>query len=204
MVNRPRAKGTLAETAVVDFLRGHGWPQAERRALNGAVDRGDITGTPGVVWEVKYAGTVMKIGPWLQETHTERLNAVAAYGVLVVKPSGLGVTKVGSWYAVMTDGDFGRLMSQASQLAWGHLILRDQAPMHYTAATLRYQLNRATTVNLLPGELVALLLRPPKTKERPEAWYRVMTLEHMTYLLRAAGYGDRYEFSAQAPDLQAR
>ena len=46
MTNRPKAIGTAAETAVVRYLAAHGFPAAERRALHGATDLGDITGTP--------------------------------------------------------------------------------------------------------------------------------------------------------------
>lgn len=48
MTNRPKAIGTAAETAVVRYLAAHGFPAAERRALHGATDLGDITGTPGL------------------------------------------------------------------------------------------------------------------------------------------------------------
>ena len=51
MTNRPKAIGTAAETAVVRYLAAHGFPAAERRALHGATDLGDITGTPQIVWE---------------------------------------------------------------------------------------------------------------------------------------------------------
>src|SRR5690606_4660297 len=50
---KPRDTGTRAETAVVRYRRDHGWPHAERRALRGNQDAGDITGTPGVCWSVK-------------------------------------------------------------------------------------------------------------------------------------------------------
>ena len=53
MTNRPKAIGTAAETAVVRYLAAHGFPNAERRALHGATDLGDITGTPSLCWEVK-------------------------------------------------------------------------------------------------------------------------------------------------------
>jgi len=46
-----RAKGTAWETAIVGYLRGRGAPHAERRALNGSNDRGDIAGIPGLVIE---------------------------------------------------------------------------------------------------------------------------------------------------------
>jgi hypothetical protein len=43
-MSKAKAKGTSAETAVVKFLIDNGFPYAERRALNGALDLGDITG----------------------------------------------------------------------------------------------------------------------------------------------------------------
>lgn len=95
-----KAKGTAAEAAVANYLKFRGWPYAERRALFGSVDRGDITGTPGLVWEVK-AGATLCIPAWLRETEQERVNAKADYGVLVVKPKGVGAGNVDRWWAVM-------------------------------------------------------------------------------------------------------
>lgn len=94
-----KAKGTAAETAVVQYLRTRWWPGAERRALAGAKDLGDVTGTPGVVWEVK-AGGRLAIPEWLRETVVERDNAGVPLGLLVVKPKGVGVTKVHEWWAI--------------------------------------------------------------------------------------------------------
>ena len=54
------------------------------------------------------------------------------------------------------------------------------------------------TLNLAPREVFALALKPPGTKDKPERWYRVMTLHHMTRLLRAAGYGDPESVEAAA------
>ena len=95
-----RAKGTAAETAVANYLRFQGWPYAERRALSGALDKGDITGTPGLVWEVK-AGARLDIPGWLRETETEKINANAAHGILVVKPVGVGLNNVDRWWCVL-------------------------------------------------------------------------------------------------------
>ena len=53
MVNKPKQIGTRAETAVARYLAANGFPHAERRTLRGREDAGDITGTPGVCWEVK-------------------------------------------------------------------------------------------------------------------------------------------------------
>ena len=99
-MSKSRAKGTFAETAVVKFLRAHGFPGAERRALAGSNDLGDIFTGPGLVWEVKNVRTYA-IPAWLQETAVEKLNAGADYGVLVIKPNGVGVDHVGQWWAVL-------------------------------------------------------------------------------------------------------
>lgn len=85
---RPKDKGTDAERAVVRYLQANGFPHAERRALNGSTDRGDVTGCPGLVIEVKHRdreSSDLQINQWLDETETERLNAHADIGLLVVR-----------------------------------------------------------------------------------------------------------------------
>jgi len=105
MVNRSKDKGTKAETAVVDYLRTQGYGYAERRPLNGNTDRGDITGMPGVVIEVKAAARY-EIGAWLRETEIERVNARADIGVLLVKPVGVGVAHTADWWAIQPLGQW--------------------------------------------------------------------------------------------------
>ncbi len=185
MVNKPRRKGTAAETAVVTYLRDHGWPYAERRSLNGALDKGDVTGCPGLCFEVKAAGVSLKMSSWLGETGVEAINATADFGILVVKPPGVGETRVHQWYAIMRGYEFDRLLAvdRNTELSIVH---RD--PVTYTEKALRYGVTAAARRST-PEVIEALTLRPPKTQDKPEAWYRVITLENMTLLLRAAGYG---------------
>ena len=106
MVNKPKALGTAAETAVVRALRTLGWPHAERRALAGAYDLGDITGCPGIVWEVKggeaaKSASDKQITKWLAETETERVNAGADVGVLVLQRRGAGPRNAHRWWAYL-------------------------------------------------------------------------------------------------------
>lgn len=197
MVNKSRQKGTSAETLVVNYFRENGWPHCERRALAGNLDRGDIAGMPGLAIEVKYAGqgtgggpSALKIGPWLTETGIERLNARADHGILVVKPFGMGEKSAGSFYAVMVAADFELLVTKAAS-AWTPMFVVSGQPGPYSARTLATEIaGSLRTLNLAPREVFALSLKPPGTKDKPERWYRVMTLNHMTRLLRAAGYGD--------------
>jgi hypothetical protein len=105
---RPRDIGTAAETLTVRYLREHGFPQAERRALRGQSDAGDITGTVGLCWEVKGGDTAKSASDnqlrlWLAETDRERGNAQADHGILIVQRPRKNVA---AWWAVMWADDF--------------------------------------------------------------------------------------------------
>lgn len=108
---RPKDIGTAAETAVVRALRTLGFPHAERRALAGAQDLGDITGTPGVVWEVKGGQQTRQpsdeqIAAWMAETEVERVNAGAGVGVLVLQRHGVGPANAHRWWAYLQGDDW--------------------------------------------------------------------------------------------------
>jgi hypothetical protein len=110
-MSKSKQKGTLAETAVADLLKKV-WPMVERRALAGVNDKGDIAGIPKIVIEVKNQKSY-KISEWLKETSQERLNAEADYGILVIKPNGLGVSRVEDWWTVLPLRDLVSLLRQA-------------------------------------------------------------------------------------------
>lgn len=110
MVNRPKIKGTAAETAVVNFLRRAGWPASERRALQGALDKGDIAGIPAVCIEVKDCKT-LTFGPWLKEALVERDNAGAEVGMVWAKRR--GHTDPKDWFVVMDGDTAARLLKAA-------------------------------------------------------------------------------------------
>ena len=104
MTNKPRSIGTRGESAVVKFLRTNGFPAAERAALHGSADAGDITGTPGVCWEVKSGKAAEAcadgdLATWLAQTETERQNRQADVGVLITKRKGAGHGNAGAWWA---------------------------------------------------------------------------------------------------------
>jgi len=107
MTNPSKAKGTAAETAAVRYLNNNGWPGAERAALHGNHDHGDITGTPGLCFEIKAGKQAEQavdylIGLWLDQTEKERLNSHAEAGILVTKRAGHGTSRVGDWWAWVT------------------------------------------------------------------------------------------------------
>jgi hypothetical protein len=84
----------------VEWLREHGWVGAERRALSGVNDKGDVAGVPGVVFEVKNRAKI-DLAQFLDETLAETANAGADIGVCAIKRRGKG--NPDEWYAV-TDG----------------------------------------------------------------------------------------------------
>jgi hypothetical protein len=106
-MNRPKAIGTACETAVVRYLQANGFPQAERRALRGTADAGDIAGTPAVCWSVKGGAQAeqasdLDIARWMAELATQCSHARADIGLLVTKRRGHGPGSAGAWWAHLT------------------------------------------------------------------------------------------------------
>ena len=88
----------------------NGHPHAERRALQGALDKGDISGVPGVMIECKDVRSDMW-GQWLNETVVEQRNAKADVGVCFRRR--VGRPDVGDWYALTTVAQFNTLLRLA-------------------------------------------------------------------------------------------
>lgn len=113
-MNKSKIKGTAAESAVVAYLRPNGFPHAERRALAGALDKGDLAGLVGLrgslCGEVKDTAAADWSGQ-LNETVVEQGNAKADYGFLIRKRR--GKSDVGQWYFMMTVEQGVRLLRQA-------------------------------------------------------------------------------------------
>jgi hypothetical protein len=108
-----KKKGTAAESAVVAFLRAAGFTQAERRTLNGAKDRGDIAGLPGIVIEVKNCAR-QELGAWVKEAELERDNDHANLGVVWHKARGKG--HPGDWFVTMSGHQFAALLREQQGL----------------------------------------------------------------------------------------
>ncbi len=111
-MNKSKAIGTSCETAVVNYARRNGFANAERRALAGSADLGDILMCPGFIVEVKggksaEALNAADIDKWRRELHAEQLNASVAFnsgpliymGMLVTKRRGYGGPRAHQWWA---------------------------------------------------------------------------------------------------------
>lgn len=113
-MSRSKAKGTLWESAIVTYLRSNGVPHAERRALAGTLDRGDIAGIPGVVIEAKSAARLDLAG-WLAEAECERDNDHATHGIVWAKRT--GKTSAADGYVLMTGAALVQLLTEAGYIA---------------------------------------------------------------------------------------
>lgn len=113
MATSARAKGTRWESAIVDYLRTNGVPHAERRALNGSQDRGDVAGIPGLVIEGKNTARAELAG-WLDEAEAERVNAGAA--VAVVWHKRRGRASPGDGFVTMSGATLVRLLADAGYI----------------------------------------------------------------------------------------
>lgn len=105
-MTKSRARGTAAESGVTRYFTENGFPHAERRRLRGARDWGDLVVDPRLVVEVKGGDAAKQaslndVGAWMVETETERQNADADYGLLVVQRRGVSPARAGAWRAFL-------------------------------------------------------------------------------------------------------
>ncbi len=108
MTNPSKQRGTAFETAVCDYLRTHGHPNAERKAMQGANDCGDITGITNWTFELK-AERRLDLAGALAEAQLERTNAGTAWCAAIIKRRQKNIADA---YVVMTLQQFCDLTSQ--------------------------------------------------------------------------------------------
>lgn len=99
-------RGTRFETAVVEYLKVHGYPDAERRAKSGRRDKGDLAGVPTWACELKDRGRIDLAG-WTAEAQREAGNAGADWWAVIAKRRGKNVAAA---YVVMDLEQWCRLI----------------------------------------------------------------------------------------------
>lgn len=114
MSSPSKAKGYAYEKRLVDYLRTQGAPHAERIPAGATADRGDITGTPGVVWECKDQSRD-GLPAWVDECETEMGHARAIIGAVIHHRRGNG--HIGGDFATMRLDTYLRLLRLAGYLA---------------------------------------------------------------------------------------
>ena len=98
MSSAAKRKGSQAERDVVAWLKANGYPYADRRLAGATLDKGDISGVPGVTIEIKNHAK-MDLAGWTAELEVEMKNDGAWTGTVLHKRKGKG--DVGEWYATM-------------------------------------------------------------------------------------------------------
>ena len=92
--------GTKLETAVVRWMREHGWPFARRLAKEGAKDKGDVTLGDGLPLTIECkARKKFDLAEAIRELEAEMQNAGVPFGYAILKKR--GTTDVGKYYAVL-------------------------------------------------------------------------------------------------------
>lgn len=110
---RNRVHGRDAEKAVATYLRACGlFPWAEPRGRGGPDDFGDMANTTPALVEVK-AEKAHRLGAYMTQLRAAMERFQAGTGVVFVKPPGIGMSRVGEWYAVLPVALVCRLMAEA-------------------------------------------------------------------------------------------
>lgn len=95
-MSKNKDAGTWAETQVTRSYIKAGWLYAERRALTGALDKGDIAGIPDFCTQVKNVATP-RLETWFAELLDQKENAKASGCLLVVRKKYKPVAKWDAW-----------------------------------------------------------------------------------------------------------
>jgi hypothetical protein len=111
VANPSKQKGTGGENEAVALMR-RWFKAAERRALKGSLDSGDVAGTPFVV-SVKRCET-FAIHSWLKDLHKMRLNASFGADEPSPLPPGfiLARRNRSEWVAIMPASVLSELLDQ--------------------------------------------------------------------------------------------
>ncbi len=110
MSSAAKRKGSQAERDVVAWLKANGYKYADRRLAGATLDKGDISGVPGVTIEIKNHAKLDLAG-WTAELEVEMKNDNAWTGVVIHKRKGKG--DVGEWYATMPASIWLELLKKA-------------------------------------------------------------------------------------------
>lgn len=105
------------ETAVARWFRVHGWPFAE--PVGAGRDGTDVTGVPGLLVEVKARRDLRPV-EWLRQHKqfaisfdNEPKQRPIAHVLVVFRPDGFGIERVGAWGVMMRLDSFTSLLHEA-------------------------------------------------------------------------------------------
>jgi len=130
VTNKPKQIGTMGETAITRVFRDNGFPHAERRALAGVNDVGDILACPGLIIEVKWgemarSASLADVDKWWAETNREVRNSRADIGLLIVQRRGYGkdrahLSRCFHWRDYLTEAPLVNVITYLRTEGWGN------------------------------------------------------------------------------------
>lgn len=112
---RPKDKGTRAESDIVQWAKKYNFYRAERLVLHGTGDVGDVRLAEGVMIQVKDGYTERKeptdyqVGQWLAQVDKQRKNGDWNIALLVHKRYGKADPDSWRWY--LDGATFGQLVT---------------------------------------------------------------------------------------------
>lgn len=185
MVNKPKIAGTIAESLVRQYCQDRGWPFAKRLSLSGAKDVGDLDLHPRLAIEVKATQGAMKIGPWMNETDQEQINADADYGILVIKYRGVGDKRVGKFLTCMRLSGAMHLIDRAK-------LPRDRyySERHGVKQEPVRLLTEFDQTGQGSSHEMSMVIHRMRGESLGQNDYHFMWLEDRLTLLQMAGYGE--------------
>lgn len=191
MVNKPKNLGTSAESMVRDYARTLYWPYARRMELNGKNDIGDINLHPKIMVEVKYASGRLNIGPWMRETDVQQMRKGADYGVLVIKPPGIGAKNVGKFLVCMRAGLMMKLLWDTDTRRMAEVPIFDHR-LRVVEKLLEMEAAQNEVGNMYNVVTFRVVGEPD-----PDLFYSFMRLGPFLDLLNLAGYGAYLDVEAR-------
>ena len=118
MANPAKQKGTVFETALLNYLYEHDFKHVHRTALKGGEDTGDINGIRNdkgrpVTLQAKNQRK-FNLSGWLDDTVEQARRLGNAIPALIVKRPGKGKANLGDTYVVMRLSDLVDLLKEAN------------------------------------------------------------------------------------------
>lgn len=108
MSQHRKHRGYASQKIVAEYLAANGWPYAESTGAGRAGS--DITGTPGLDWEVKARRNLNLVG-LIDQMRERRVDGRPS--IAVVRPDGKGPKTIADWPAVVPLSDLCDLLRDA-------------------------------------------------------------------------------------------
>ena len=108
MSQHRKHRGYASQKIVARYLEEHGFPFAESTGAGRAGT--DVTGTPGIDWEVK-ARRGLVISELMKQLNDRA--EVGSLGIGVIRPDGMGEASIATWPAILCLADLVALLRAA-------------------------------------------------------------------------------------------